>query len=102
MAVDFFGLGNSLVENDSGRRQGEADSSVPPVKPIASIQEKQVVEMSRAVTPLSESERAIGKENSISILRQGNCSSLNKSDLCLVAEPVVGLISYCGTLENRF
>lgn len=93
MAVDFFGLGNSLVENDSGRRQGEADSSIPPAKPIASIPEKQVVEMSRAGTPLSESERAIGRENSISILRQGNCSPLNKSDLCLVAEPVVGLIS---------
>lgn len=75
MAVDFFGLGNSLVENDSGRRQGEADSSIPPVKPIASIPEKQVVEMSRAVTPLSESERAIGRENSISILRQASSSS---------------------------
>lgn len=75
MAVDFFGLGNSLVENDSGRRQGEADSSIPPVKPIASIPEKQVVAMSRAVTPLSESERAIGKENSISILRQASSSS---------------------------
>jgi hypothetical protein len=75
VAVDFFGLGNSLVENDSGRRQGEADSSIPPVKPIASIPEKQVVEMSRAVTPLSESERAIGRENSISILRQDSSSS---------------------------
>jgi hypothetical protein len=75
VAVDFFGLGNSLVENDSGHRQGEADSSIPPVKPIASIPEKQVVEMSRAVTPVSESEGAIGRENSISILRQASSSS---------------------------
>ncbi|KAH8964714.1 hypothetical protein BDL97_04G081500 [Sphagnum fallax] len=74
LAVDFLGLGNSLVEKDRGGSQaGEADKATTLVKPIASVPEKPVVGMSNLVT-FSESEKALDRENSISRLRQGSPS----------------------------
>jgi hypothetical protein len=72
LAVDFLGLGNSLVEKDRGGSQaGEADKATTLVKPIASVPEKPVVGMSNLVT-FSESEKFLERENSVSRLRQGD------------------------------
>jgi hypothetical protein len=72
LAVDFLGLGNSLVEKDRGGSQArEADKATTLVKPIASVPEKPVVGMSNLVT-FSESEKSLERENSISRLRQGD------------------------------
>ncbi len=82
LAVDFLGLGNSLVEKDRGGSQaGEADKATTLVKPIASVPEKPVVGMSNLVT-FSESEKALDRENSISRLRQGDDIKLHTQNFC--------------------